>query len=128
MSYILRWHNDQHTAIYRAMKPGWTWQDFDQSYLEAFGMIRTAKHPVDLVSDYREASQPPEGGGMLERFGAVWAQHPPNFGIFIIIGADEVQKTMGEIFTRTFGGNVEIARYVRTMEEAESILAERQPR
>ena len=126
MSYTLDWYTQDRTAILRVLQPGWTWDDFDQSYLEAYEMIRSVPHQVDLVSDYRDSPQPPGGGGgMIERFSIIWAQHPPNFGLFIIVGADEFQKSMGEIFTKTFGGSAVIARYVQTIEEAEAILAQR---
>lgn len=126
MSYIVEWYNPEKTAILRVLEKGWTWEEFDESYLSAFEMVHSVKHRVDLISDYREASKPPDGGGgMIERFGRIWAQHPKNLGLMIIVAADSFQQSMGEVFTRTFGGDQEIARYVKTSEEVEAILAER---
>jgi hypothetical protein len=126
MPYRLDWYNPEKTAILRVMERGWTWDEFDESYYEAFKMVRSVKHRVHVISDYSTAPDPvgSGGGGMIERFGKIWSEHPQNIGLMIIVSAASFQQSMGEVFSKTFGGQTEIVRYVKTMEEADAVLAE----
>ncbi len=126
MPYTLDWYNDEHTAILRVLKPGWTWDEFEESYLKAFEIMKTVKHKVHLIGDYTLAPQGPHDtqGTTISHFGTVWSQRPPNLGLFIIVGEEEFLRTMGQVFVKSFAGGGDVARYVRTREEVDALLAE----
>jgi hypothetical protein len=126
MPYQLRWYNDQHTAILRTLLPGWTWDDYEKSYLEAFDMIKTVKHTVDLVADYEDSPEaPPSEGGMMSEFSKVWSERPKNLGLFILVGAGDFHKSMAEVFLKTFADSSDSVRFVTSRVEADEILAGR---
>lgn len=89
-----------------------------------YGMIREKQYKVLILVDTRLAPNPPNNQ-VLGAFRYAWANIPDNADTFVTIGMNFFLEQMSAIFNRTFVPGYRKGFFVRTEEEAQSIIEER---
>jgi hypothetical protein len=126
MAYEVNWHTDDQTVIRIAYYDEMEWETLYASLDEAYEMIRSVDHMVDMI--IHDQIGLPRGNPMVHFQNAVKNQ-PPNAGdLYVIPGGSRAMlpfiKQIANIVVKGMPGKV-APIFVSSLEEAESRIAER---
>lgn len=122
MSISVSWGDDTKRYILVVYEGEWTWDDYKNSYLTRYEMIRSVDHRVDVVIDVRKHPAPPDPFA-AQYIKWAWDTRPPNLGRMIHIGANA--NTFMSNLIRIFGNQVDgtsSLMFVDTLEEALEVI------
>lgn len=126
MSIEVSWDNEAKTIIQYIYDGRWTWQDFDESRLQAAKLEETVSHRVDVIVDVRKSSLVPSG--TISRGKSVMTTTPtshPNEGMAVIVGAGPLVRSIYDVVSKVYPEIVRRRgfRFARSMEEARALIA-----
>jgi hypothetical protein len=119
------WDNDEKTIIRYIYDGSWTWDDFYTAFGQAYKMIDTVNHRVDIIVDVRMSSLLPQNA--LSRGRQLSTSTHTNQGRTIVVGANALMRSVSNIFNKVYtkaADDLKIS-FVRTMEEAHDQLLHR---
>jgi hypothetical protein len=119
MAITTQWDNAEKTVIRYIYEGQWTWDELYAAMHEAYKMVDSVKHEVDVIIDMRKSGVLPANVFTHSRQ-ATLSQHP-RLARTVIVGAHRLAHTMFEAFTKIYG---KLAKrysnviFVATIEEA----------
>ncbi|MBC8171272.1 MAG: hypothetical protein H7X77_06355 [Anaerolineae bacterium] len=122
MGIQLKWTDETKTVILQTFEGKWTWEDFYKVNQQAFAMIHTVSHKVDIFSDFRTSGPLPVGGAITHARNAL-KEMPDNWGMLVIINDGVLINVMVSAFTTMFRNSMgKKTLLARTLEEAHQLV------
>ncbi len=121
MSITVTWANEQKTAFNWQFQGQWTWLEYSEAMKQSNAMSDEVSHRIDVIVDLRQSGMIPSNALSYVRFER--AEHPEKMGRIAVVGASIFVKTLIDILSRLNQNFQSRFRVVKTMEEAQQILA-----
>ncbi len=123
----VEWGNPEKQYLVITFHSPWTWADFRAAYVEGCDLIRSVDTPVDLITDVRAHSSPPDSRA-LQHIQWVWLTRPANLRRVIVVGQDRnrLMRLLIEAYHSIVSKGKNMVQFVDTMEEALAAVEDRQ--
>lgn len=122
MGIKIVWGDEDKTIIHHVYEGNWTIEEYYNLISEHSRTLSRLDYPVAVVNDMRLSGPVPAGIGAAVKYAARKA--PANEEIKIMVGGDRSIKTLIDLINMTAGTDVTELIYVKTPEEAYTIIAE----
>jgi hypothetical protein len=119
------WDNDEKTILRYIYGKNWNWADFHSAAKEAYEMLDTVEHKVNIIMDFLNAQLVPQGAiTNVQR--AFSTKRHPNINTTVIVGASannflQAIAGIGRTLSRS-GANDWQLSFVATLPEAYTLL------
>ncbi len=123
MGITINWGNDEHTLIYIAFDPQWTWREFEALDDQTTATLDSVDHKVNFIVDASNGNRLPRGLPTAQIKQVIKLEHP-NSNRMVLVGANTYVRVMLDTALKIIseaGGKIIFAH---TIEEARRILAE----
>lgn len=123
MSIKVLWDDTDKTIIRYMYEGRWTWDDFQNAYVEAKVMLDEVNHKVALIIDVRNSSLLPNG--ILSRAKNQSRTRHPNEDTVVIVGANAFVRAIYDVMRNLYSDAIQKRGYylASTLEEAHTLLA-----
>jgi hypothetical protein len=123
---VYAWFNNEKTALLCTYRDeNWTWEDFHHAFEIQKAMIDEVAHPkVHIVVDARKSRLMPKGGSLLSGARKLTDLKHPRQGHTIVVGATGIVATIAGAIGKILGKHRQEFHLVKTMGEANALLAE----
>jgi len=122
---LVSWDNEAQTAIRFDLMAGCDWIEFWEAMHEAYRLMESVEHQVDLIINPAPGATPPMRA--LMNFKRAQESAPANQGRVIIVGVGMYGELLFNTFTRIYSRLAETLTLTSTLEKARAALAERAP-
>lgn len=123
MSITMRWHNEEQRILYMIYEGRWTWGQYYETAEAAKQEIRMASpHRVDIIA-LMTGSFVPSGSSQMHGESVV-KNAEPNMGLIVIVSTSYLVNMLMSVSAKVNKEMREKYRSTRSIEEAESIIAE----
>ena len=125
MNISVVWDNDEKTILRYIYGKNWNWADFHSAAKEAYEMLDTVEHKVNIIMDFLNAQLVPQGAiTNVQR--AFSTKRHPNINTTVIVGASannflQAIAGIGRTLSRS-GANDWQLSFVATLPEAYTLL------
>jgi len=86
MTIHIEWDNAERTIVRAEFNDPYTWDEYDAASSKIRDMVTGVSHRVDMITLLNpKISQPPGNG--FPHYRRTMLQMPPNFGLFVSVGA-----------------------------------------
>ena len=101
MAILTNWYNDDKTILRHVYEVAWTWSDLYLAIDEAYALVETVDHTVDIIIDMRLSSIIPSNVFNHGKHAIVKAH--PRQGHMIVVGAPRLAQTLFQAFLKIYG-------------------------
>ncbi|NWF69552.1 MAG: hypothetical protein HXY40_10740 [Chloroflexi bacterium] len=123
MAVTIRWDNPQKTIMIYELIGKWTWEEFYAAFESARAMIEALPHIVDFICCVEAAPGPlylPPN--TLLHIRGVYANSLPNAGITVVVGGDDLARSIFNILTRISPQIAQRFKLAASIEQAHLLL------
>ena len=122
----VNWGNPQQSVLVYSFVTPWTWDEYYSLDNRVRDMLESAQQTVDVILDFSEGRQVPEGA--LAHLRRLLTSKYPNRGMVYIVGTNTVVETLGNVITTVYPAASQIVRRAKTMDAAYTQISRvRQP-
>ncbi len=121
MTIIVKWIEDRNDILYIHLNDLWEWEEFHVAFARALEMAQIPDQ-FDVILDFTNGDKMPYG--TITHFRHVVASRPPNHAMTVIIGANDMLRTIGSVLRRMYSGRLDRVQEARTVEEACDLIYE----
>ena len=126
MGFSITWDNAEQTILRVTYDGHWDLEDFRSSNSQAYEMIKSVAHPVNVILDMRLSSGMPNGFGSAIR--DVNRGMPLNTGQIILVQKNLLVEIMVNAMSRLVRGQRRPFTMVHTLDEARRLaVSPREP-
>ena len=129
MNITVVWDNDEKTILRYIYGKNWNWTDFRKVAKEAYQMLDTVDHKVNIIMDFQNAQLVPQGAiTNVQR--AFSTRRHANINVTVIVGASannflQAIAGIGRTLTRSSSNDWQLS-FVATLPEAYALLNKKQ--
>lgn len=123
MTVTVQWDDVAHNTLCLTYQRPWTWDEFQQAYLEVDALFKSTTDTVDLIIDIRNAGFPPPDA--VPRFRRILQNQHPNRGIVAFVGVPYLVLSFVKIINRLTNGKEDVPKFqfFPSLEAARQALA-----
>lgn len=125
MRYTITWDNHERTILHGHLEPGWDWDTFFGVMADCYMMIRTVRHPVDIVLTGMDESQP--SGSILQHLHSLRGSKPPNVGRLVLVRPGKIMQAIHSFYNLISQTQLPML-LADSLDEARALLADYQIR
>lgn len=114
------WGNQDRTYIYVQFVGQWTWEDYYQGYETWLQLVNGVTHTVSTLANFSDSRGIPQGA--LTHFHKTFTVLGNKGGEFIVVGADTMIITFGQMLKKMNPQLRGVLRSMETIEEAQEYL------
>ena len=101
MGFVVDWDNVERTVIMSRVEGEWTWDDLGGQVLDAYMLMTTVDHSVNVIVDGLATVQTPHGD-IVRQLRGLLAQRPKNMGLLILVGASPTIRATSHLMSRLY--------------------------
>jgi hypothetical protein len=121
MPINVSWHNEDKSLVVITFEGTLSWDEVQAGYTQAWQLILSQPHTVNLFNDGTRAPTLPPGNA-LGNFRSIWKDRPANFGMAFVFGGSQMGRALSEVFLKAIRLEGRL-RFVNSIEEAEALIA-----
>lgn len=123
MTIRVEWDAQDATRVLWTVEGAWTWEQFYAAFEQSKALVMSVSYRVDVITDMRRAGPVPLSPASLHIRQAM-GKTSPNLGIIVLVGLDAFAHALLSVIQRVVPKAGEKMRTVRTLEEAEALIAQ----
>lgn len=124
VSIKIDWDNDNHSVVRLIMEGHWSWQEFYCANDQAWTLMDSVSHPVNLIFDLQQGDWIPRGI-LPERIHLIPVNtHPHYGGTTVYVGDADLTETLDGILSRAYARRCAkpVNYFVASLDHAYDIL------
>lgn len=100
MPIVVSWDNEEKHILRHDFAGRWTLSDLNDAAENAWDMMHSVHHRVDVIMDVRHGNVTPSG--FLSQCNRIMLRRPANAGVIVVVGASSLLISLYYVFMRTY--------------------------
>jgi hypothetical protein len=121
---VVTWDNQEKTILREDLTTPWTWTEYDEATDQLASLIKSVSYRVDVIFNRNYTATP--HGDPFAHYRRIAEQLPPNTGLVLVVGATNATRAAANFLLPLFAQLAARLAFVDTVEEARTILQNRQ--